>query len=480
MPTLIDTNANNGKKYYTYDISDVGAENLALTLEDHADQHFDFQGRLRGETRTVPPKFIEKTLNRGGQVAAKASCGEVPILIRFISPTQITIIPKGGERYVSDIFMGVTDVDDYDEDNDTPPSPQDPMMTNSDHNRPYPDDYDKTSYNDFDDIDDMNNFAQNPRQRTSNIPDAYIQQQQQQNPTYNPYASSQSWRGNNAPYDDYSDQNDSFSSHQGSQNQTIVSKGEWLITIILMLIPIVNVIYAIISLVSNKTKESKKNYILIQLIVTLIMALLSSITLINFTKSTGIDLRQLTSISPAMTAPDSQNANRSNQSDNGSPNENANPGSQQQSPLVNEESNNEDPSNETVTKPTSTNANNNAPQPFGTVGSINVQVSVDNISFATDESSSKIVIATLTMINSGTDAISPEDALNITGYQGQNKLEENMTAQSGYNPDKLSQNVEPGSQSTFQVSYFLIDSQSFRITVLNKETNAQLVDMTSN
>lgn len=422
MPSLSNVRNLGGKTAYIYDISADDVTSLVTQMSSTADAPIAFMGRMNGITEPIDELIhVETLLSAGGQVAAQTSSGGVPVNVQF-SGDQMVIIPSDGEQSTADMFASAGDFAYADE------SDFDPFASASDF--PVPD----------------------PRGRSQQLA--------------NRYGDSEDDYG----YEDEATYGASESTASGAAPADVVKVSDWLLTLILLMLPVVNIVMIIVWLVSKKTNPSKKNYLKVQIVFMLVGALLSAFTVVAAMQMGVVgalvgNQPQAAQIENMNTA---SNSNLERRSDNANENSNANVLSN-----INENSN----ENANSGEPAAT-----IPEDPTQLGELSQQTSgvlaVDTVTRAVGPANRSVAVVTLTL-NNTTDAEAPASALiDITGHQGQNALEPNFEPIDGFNPDTFNMPIRPHESGTFQICYFLVDDQDLKIDASMKATHEVVLDAT--
>lgn len=423
MPILSGTKDVRGATGYVYDISQDNIDMLVQDMLANADAPFTFLGRIGDKQQQLTdPHHVLMVLERNGQVAATANVAGESVRIQ-LAGTNMNIIPESGIQSTADMLIGAGYQSGLDDDD------FDPFASAGD-NFPVPD----------------------PRGRSQELANRY---------------------GDNE--EDYYIQEEAYTPAKGNGDGEVIGVGEWLLTIILLMIPIVNIVMLILWLVSKKTSQTKKNYLKVQIVFWVIGLLLSAFTVVTAMQMGVIDAllsQQSGQQNPPYTQTYDNNeeyddANLSRRDDsntNASKNENAN---------MNANSNmnsslavNEGPSDTVPETPAAGELRQN------TNGTINT----DSISRITLPDGRPVAVVTLTAFNTS-PAEAPASALfEFTGNQGQNALEFNFEAVGGFDPASVNMPIAPGASGTFQVSFLLVDDQELTVRVISRETQETVLE----
>lgn len=419
MPILSGTRDVRGTTGYVYDISGDDIDMLAQEMLANADAPFTFIGRIDGKQQNLSdPRHVGMTLARNGQVAATANVAGETVKIQLVG-TSMNIIPESGIQSTADMLVGAGSMG-YADDDDFDP------FASAGESFPVPD----------------------PRARSQELADRYGDDEEDYYLTeeiYQPAVASDASKGD------------------------VVGVGEWLLTVIILLIPVVNLVALIIWLVSKKTKQSKKNYLKVQIIFWIIALLLSAFTVVTALQMGVVDAliaQQMGQTSAASQMYDEEDEDydnmnldrRGNSNENENENGNANANSNLNANAV--------PSNTVPETPAASELRQ----------STNGTINTDNIARATLPDGRSVAIVTLTAFNT-TDMEAPASALfEFLGNQGQNSLEFNFEAVGGFDPSSVNMPIVAGAAGTFQVSFLLVDDQELTVHVISRLTNETVLE----
>lgn len=420
MPTLSSVRNINGSPAYIYDLTNEDITSIVTQMSANADAPIAFLGRMNGITEPIDELVhVETLLSAGGQVAANTSSGGTPVNLQF-SGNQMVIIPGDGEQSTADMFAGAGDFAYVDDDD------FDPFASASD-DFPVPD----------------------PRGRSQQLSDRYGDDE-----------------------DDYYDESDYATSSTPAGTGDVVKVSEWLLTLIVLMIPVVNIVMLIVWLVSKKTNPSKKNYLKVQIIFMVFGILLSAFTVVAALQMGVVgalmgDTQQSAQIENTNS---NTNANLERRSDNANANANSNSNLNENSNSnASNISSNEGPADSVPTNPSA-------------LGELSQETSgilaVDTVQRGIGPDNRSVAVVTLTMNNTTPADASASALIDITGNQGQNALEPNFTPMDGFNPDTFNMPIRPGESGTFQICYFLVDDQDLKIKASLKANHEVILDAT--
>lgn len=419
-----------GKIAYFYTV-DENIQDVATDIIDNSDAPFEYQGMLSDKkgnqrTRAISVSNIEQVLAHKGKVAASARMNGVKCVVRIMSRDEIVIIPSDSDKATSDALIGLYD--------------------NSD-------DYYDDGYDDDDDYalgdrygDDNRGYDKSP------------------NDNYGAYDN-----GSESAY------GDSF--RRGADDSgEIVGKGEWVATLILMMIPIVNIVLLIVWLVSKKTKRSKKNFLVAYIITALISCAVVACVFIGIGGSlNGGNVRVLTGndaaeydaieneggydgmktkidqLSSLADASNMRNGNANGDASQGNGNGDA-------SQFTNVEDSSQ-----------ASSSDNSSSSP-----SNGLTATVEQVSVATTQDNRRIAIVTATVKNAGSESGSSNSLVTVSCMQGSNVLQEDAVGQNGYVPATGDAQIAPGGSGTFQKAYYLVDDQDVTVSVRGASDGAEL------
>ena len=430
-----------GSPGYVYALQggDENCTTVAEKLIAYADSRFQFQGRIGTRTEVIEPNMIDGVLKSGGQVAANCSYNGVSVNILFQSPTQVCLLPANGAQAIADDFIGANlgggggynDFDDPYADFDTSPAgglamstPPDPRAGSRQPRGGYPD---------------------------PNFDDAMPQDQA-----------------------------------GGDKDQT-VGIGEWILTFILLAIPIVNLVMLIIWLAGKKTKKSKKNFLIAELILFLIGALLSAGSIFLFGNQIAPILQQAGFNVSGITASNSSSGS-SSKSSNSSSNKNVieNISGNESSSNSNSKNSNKNTSSDLFSNTSTSNTNhadleeNTPPEEQEEVPALAVNINKVDFKVYDDDA---LAIFTVTGYNEGTEEVIPSDALRLQANQGVTPLEQAIDATVDFAPASLDEPIAANGSGVFQFAFHLakddqggFNQQKVHVVVQNEYTLAQLAE----
>lgn len=436
MPTLSSVkNLNGGKSAYVYDLSSDDITSLVTQLSASADAPIAFFGRMNGITEQIDElMYVETLLDEGGQVAANAQAGGMPVNIQF-SGRQMVVIPGDGQQSTADMFVGAGDFA-YTDDDDFDP------FASASNEFPVPD----------------------PRGRSQQLANRYGDDEDE----YEDMETSGGY-GNNTAY-------------APAPTGDIVKVSDWLLTYILLMIPVVNIIMLILWLVSKKTNPSKKNFLKVQIIFMVVGILLSAFTVVAAMQMGVVG---------ALVGGQDQTAQIENMEDSADrrvdDTDNMVSWNENEEQNVNETGNaNEEENGNTGAPDVNENAgvSDTVPEPADPtqLGELSQESSgilaVDTISRALTPDNRPVAIVTLTMNNTGDTDASAASLIDITGYQGQNALSPCFDPIDGFSPDTFNMHIRPHESGTFQICYYLVDDQDLKIHASMKQTHEVILDAT--
>lgn len=396
---------NSGNEHgFIYDISGEDPSAVAQRIIASADMPFTFQGQLQGQVSEITPMQVASTLERGGMVAAFAQVGGTTVTVRFSGPNQVLVIPHNGRQEAADRLMGTGFSGGY------------------------------------------NDYGANNRIGSPAGPGGY-------------------------GYDDYN-MIDEIERESGTlpanSGEIPVGVLEWILTWILLAIPIVNIICIIVWLVSKKTKKSKKNYVIATLIVAILSILLTGAAVFFFGDQLKPYLQNLNI--PGITATTNANANA-----------NANANGNLADRMI---ENIDEDTNENAAGSEGTEGAPEGEVPVEGEASVveepapvaSMEVNLDAATFQTLPDNRRIIVVTATAYNTGQTPFRPSEALRLMANQGIANLERNLTPGDSFLPSTMEDEIAPAASGSFQFSYYLADEQPVHITVLNEATLGTVAD----
>ena len=423
-----------GSPGYVYALQ--GGDNCTTVAEKliaYADSRFQFQGRIGTRTEVIEPNMIDGILKSGGQVAANCSYNGVSVNIMFQSPTQVCLLPANGAQAIADEFVGAGI---------------------------------GGGYNDFDDPYADFNTAPAGGLAMSTPPD--------------PRAGSRQPQGGGYP-----DFDDAMPPGAGNADTNqIVGIGEWILTFILLAIPIVNLVMLIVWLVRKKTKKSKKNFLLAELILFLIGALLSAGSffllgdqIIPILQNAGFSINGVTA------------TNTTSNSSNASSNKNVIENISDNEYAANSNKSNKNNSNDLFSNANSNSSNanrsnlNESTSNTKTTAAVPaLAVNINRVDFQVNGDDA-LAIFTVTGYNEGAEPVIPSDALRIQANQGITPLERATEATEQFAPASINEPIPANGNGTFQFAYHLakdnqgqFNQQKVHVVVQNEYTLAQLAE----
>lgn len=442
MPFLIEQAMQpNGYMGYTYELSPgETTESAGELLIANADVPFTFLGKVGDRKNDVTPKWIAPTLsknNNTGEVAAIASINGMRCIIKFIDADHFRIE-----------FSGVSDAQaDADQLAGASYAPAPGM--------------DSTPFDDFNDMsmgyDAPDDFADAP------IMDGEM-------PIY--------------PTDDFADDglggiefdpadmsaynelvdNPNLSPFPPAGGAAEIKTGEWLLTLILLAVPIVNLVVLIMWLVSKKTNPTKKNFLKAYVVMLVIGILLSCAATVA---TISLGLFSLAPSTDTSTTPSDTNsaliADFDSNAENGGT-------------LIGDGDETNEENAGGALGEGGTNANGDIPAVVDTetVNNDSENLRIDAVTKTQDLSGNDIAIVTMTVKNTSKEDKTPQALVNPTARQGDNTvLERTFNGQDGYAPGKWTEKLSPGAAGTFQIAYILQGDEPFHLVVNSKDTGEQ-------
>lgn len=445
MPSFVrSVDQHTGKIVYLYSIGGEDPVNVARQLIQNADAPFTYQGRIQGQTGTLPIENIGAMLESGGEVAGQAMINSTSVIVRFMNPDEVSLTPADAIKATADMLMGLpgNSFDDADF-----------GFGGEDFGEPFGGDS-------FGGYGDDGGFV-------------------------DPRGAAASDMNNQALYNDQA--------VVAAGGEQAVGIGEWILTLILLAIPVVNLVFLIIWLVSKKTKKSKKNYLIVQLIFAALSIILAGLlvffardALLTAIQNAGINVNingqaqqtQVENVNVPDVSDDDLVANQTGVNANSNQLANANANSNQlansnaaanaNSNAANANANSEEDGTEV--------ANGFSSDPAA--DEIKVEATIDNLKISEVSPGVKIAIITSTMTNLGTSPISPHDALAISGTQGALTLNWVVDGTEDYDTTLINEQIPPGSAGTYQAAYYVdgANGNPVQVRIANMDTGAMLAD----
>lgn len=384
---------------------------VADVMRGRADYAFQYVARIDGENYEIEPEDIVEVFNQGGKVAASAAKNAQSCVITFFNPTTFRIaymaVGTGSREDADDLACVVSDEDDL-----LPNEEPEEIII--------PDDQ-------IQKLDDSSSLDNNERQNTGEI---------DLNDIYGGYNSANEIDLNEL---EGFDQNINAILDDTNANTNAIGVGEWVLTLILMMIPIVNIVFLIVWLVSKKTNKTKKNFLKGYLVIMVIQLILSLIIALCITIM-GVNILSLANIG------DASNSNQPVMTENG---------------------------NGDATSTSDTTDGSNDIEKIETDS-----LKFNKIEFGTNSDKEPIAIVTMTWTNSSSKDASPQDKLDVKAFQNNGALDKTFAEQDGYDPSKWTKKVSPSSAAKFQIAYNLKDETPFHIVITDRDT-AQKIGETS-
>lgn len=423
MPSMIqERTQSNGRTGFVYDISGDDITELVMTMTSNADVPFQFIGMIQNVKKALDrPEFVLMTLQNSGVVAGSAQYGGQAMTIQFVSPTQMTIIPQDGQKMTADMFCGA-DGFGFDDDEDD----FDPFGSEF----PVPD----------------------PRARSRELADRYG--------------------------DPEEDDDDYHTVAPSQQTADTVKVSDWLLTIVLLAIPVVNIIVLILWLASKKTNQSKKNFLKVQLVLTLIGLLFAGLIGATFIMSGLAGALASGEATIAIVDTASLNApagDTQNEEDNNSGESGNEDGFNYDDFSAAAENTEDAEGNENAGE--AGNAENavsggsmgeamseNTTPEMGQLAQSNTGVLViDSVSRITAPDNRSAAVIAMTLRNTTPVEATPRALLEIVAHQGQNTLSATFDPMEGFAPATFDMPIAPEQTGTFQICYYLADDQDLAI-----------------
>lgn len=413
-----------GTLFFVYDITGDSIGELAERMSMNADQPIEYRGRYNDGQLKISAFQVEELINGGGQVACQTSVDGVSCIARILEPYEITVIPSDGNKSTADYLVGANDDDDFDDYDD-----------GDDFEDEYDDEY---SHNmDRDDYRDVRQQEKHVDPRVNGMP-SHISQ---------------------------------MDPDMAEQTEKKIGVGEWFLTLILLMVPVVNIVFIIILLANKKTNKTKKSFIIADLILMVIQIALASLIVLLGGAST---------LQAIITGQAQNSQNQQSQVQ-----QNSNQQEQQSSDQIGTSSSSTNVNG--VSSETMNAANGGSSQSDGSMsvvqfgdssssGTSRFTAALDNIAIVDKANGGKVAIVTITVANGSNDSITPAGVLDVTGHQGNINLTPYMEAQDSFKPETFTSSIAPSSSGTFQVGYELSNDDKFRIMVLDKNTRATLLD----
>lgn len=436
MPSFIEERPQtSGKIGYAYSIAGEDVVAIATDVIMMADAPFVFQGKVGDERHALQqPAFIPTPLQKGGMVAATVPYNGSSVNVYFTSQDEMLVVPTDGAKSTADTLIGA-DIDGY-------------ALEAGDYDEDGYDPFDG-EYSDMDEFDDGMGAMPDPRARAADLMERYGNSE-----ALVPIPDDQGASG--------------MPGAAGAYSGEVVTKGEWFVTLLLLAIPIVNIVVLILWLVSKKTKESKRNYLVMQVLMWVI-SLLVTLGIAVLLVLSGAYLTIGGALGVYDTTPSSPSASGTYYygDEDGSDDEGADDG--------------EDADEEDMNANSNLNANANSNSTSGgntsselTGGMINdaeaTSVVIDSITREAGPDNKTCAVVTMTMHNGTSRDASPAELLDVTAKQGQNDLVPNFLSFANFSPEMFDASVVPGGSITFQVCYFLVDDQAIVVHVAEKGT----------
>lgn len=433
MPIFIEERPQGrGKTGFLYDISGEDPAQIAAEIISVADAPFLFQGRLGDRREPLEqPQYVTSTLARGGMVAGSVPFSGMSVTVFFVDSDHLMVNPPDGDKMTADALIGASDFGDYDD---------------------FDDDFGGDQFED-DPYGDSGYGAMDPRA-----------------------GSMGGHPGGHDGIDNYAVPGSASRMNQGGEGVPVMSIKDWFITLIPLLIPIVNIVVLVLWLISKKTNPNKKNFLIVETIVTVAStAILGALGFLLF--SSGL----LTSLLFAGMMP---TATTDDYYSNGNANwvlNNTNATNENEDDLFGNSSNangnaNENNENSSLNLNSNLNGNRNSTSNVSTsVTEQTLPVTLDNFARSVSPDGRPVAIMTMTY-NNETDAEQvPSAIFNVFANQGQNGLEMNFMEQDGFVPATFDAPVPAHTTGIFQVSFILVDDQSVDLRVLDKVTQNVLL-----
>lgn len=451
MPILIkEQQRSDGKILFTYDTAMANLDEIANTIASNTDEPVQFIGLVNGKQSPIAPALVRKVLTEyGGQVAADVSFGGQTVRIQFPDKNQMRVISM--DRMTADMLVGAGAYGQDDDDDDPFRSAGDAF--------PVPDPVQNRS------ADLVNRYAD--------------------------------------PEDEYYDEYDDDDDYYDDEPEETVKTFDWLFTTVMMMLPVVNIVFIIIWLLSAKTPQSKKNYLKVQIIYVAIGTLMAVLFTV-MAASTGLLQAMLAgdvTLSPQATQEQTYGPNGYEDGTGDSTGEDLSDGgladgsgtdgtSTDGSGTVGltDGSGDSSAADGTAADGSATGdasgdgTTEGSTQPVGSdlYQNNNGTISVDSIVRSAGTDGRAIAVVTMTLSNTTDADHTAAELIDATGYQGQTALEPNYVAADGFNPDTFNAPIAAGASGTFQVSFFLVDSQTFEVMAASKETHEMILDAKQN
>ena len=390
---------NSGNEHgFIYDIAGENPSGVAQRIIDSADMPFTFQGQVQNQVSEITPAQVPGVLQRGGMVAAFAQVGGSTVTVRITNPNQVIVIPHDGRQDAADRLMG-TGFSSGGYGGYEPPSRGGAGLAS-------PGGYGYDDYNMIDEIERSN----------GTLP--------------------------------------------ANSGETPVGVGEWILTWILLAIPVVNLIAIIVWLAGKKTKKSKKNYVIATIIMTVISILLSAACIFFFGDQIKPYLQNFNVSGITQTTNTNANANAN-------ANANGNLADRMIKNLDNENANAENTGTEGSAVPVEGTEQPPVEEPAPVAS---MEVNIDAASLQTLPDNRRAIIITATAYNTGQVPFRPSGALRLMANQGIANLERNLAPGESFLPSTMEDEIAPAASGSFQFSYYLSDDQPVHITILNEAT----------
>ena len=235
---------------------------------------------------------------------------------------------------------------------------------------------------------------------------------------------------------------------------TPVKIGTWIITLILLAIPVVNIVFLIVSLASKKTNPSKKSYVGAVLILWIVCLVLMSGSVMLFGDAITAALQNAGVVSAStQTTNSAQNTNTS---------ANANtatvvPGNGSDTAIGEnvDTFGDADGASDAVASP--------------------VSVTIDNSSILM-QGDRRVIVINANLTNNSADVVVPGNVLTINAMQGDSALAQFNSALDGFDPNSANIEIQPGTTGPFSVAFILGNEDPVDVDVMTVGSNEMLAE----
>lgn len=448
MPTFqYETTNKTGKNVYVYSTRGESLAGVAQSISANGQGQPQFTYIPPGGMPPGQPVSIDQLdacMAQGGAIRGVITAGNGVSISAQFTTSELMLIPADGQRKTCDATLGYDAagmVPGYMSGAAEPGYISDPYQQQQQQGyamQPQPDPYATSPYST-----PAYGYDQGYDQ-------GYVQQQSGYDPNASYYGDPMMQQPQPELVDPRAAQGDDPMLGEQQLGEDVVKTGSWVLTLILLVIPVVNIISIIMALVGKKTEKSKKNFIKAVVIMWVVQIIIVGLMVVFFGSTITATLQNA-----GLIASNSSTATISN--------------------VVVDDDDEDEDEDDSITSSLSANTQSITTNNETTTSTENtaeettsaaVRVTLDNYVVAT-VGEQQIMVVTATLINNTTSTLIPSNVLTFSATQGANELVLYTTSIEGtYSQSSQDVSVESGSQSGFKVAFILSNTtDTVNITV---------------